>query len=172
MCQKWHYYSNLSISSLDNFHKPPSKSCKGMKSKIPKNSPGTCFICNGFAINESQLLNDILFKEKCIWNRLLYFVIHRKREKCLILSTFLCIFLKIPIYCYKKDHNIEICFHVMTLYVVKLICLDFNGYLMKKMFLKNNYDKRKVLNIKHFSFELAVSHPFSVGKLWIGTVLV
>ena len=40
----------------------------------------------------------------------LYFVICRKREKCLILSTFLHTFLKIPIYCYKKDHNFEICF--------------------------------------------------------------
>ena len=115
MCQKWHCYSNLSISSLEDFHKPPSKSCKGMKSKIPKNLPGTCFICKGFAINESQLLNGILFKKKCVWNRLLYFVIHRKQEKCLILSTFLCIFLKIPIYFYKREYNIEICIHVMTL---------------------------------------------------------
>ena len=76
---------------------------------------GTCFICKGFAINESQLLNGILFKEKCDWNRLLYFVIQWKQEKCLILSTFLCIFLKIPIYCYKREYNIEICIHVMTL---------------------------------------------------------
>ena len=136
MCQKWHYYSNLSFSSLMDFHKPPRKSCKGMKSKIPKNSPGTCFICKGFAINELQLLNGIPFKEKCLWNRLLYFVIHRKWEKCLILSTFLRIFLKIPIYCYKKDHNIEICFHTITLYVVKLICFDFNGYLNEEMFLE------------------------------------
>ena len=72
MCQKWHYYSNLNISSLADFHKPPSKSWKGIKSKIPKNSHGTCFICNGFHIKESQLLNGILFKEKFVWNRLLY----------------------------------------------------------------------------------------------------